>query len=723
MKNKFSVLLIASIISILVCENANAQYLSIGNDTTMCQLGAFNLTAVVDTAGVPCDPSLSVDLQIDDNWYGYPIDIGFPFTFYGNTYNQCVVGSNGDISFNLALATTPNYTYNTWPINAAFPSATPADLLNSISCPWEDLYPYAGGTLSYTYKGLAPNRRFIVSWDNVAMFSCTTTLFTGQIVLHETSNLIDIIITQKNACGWNGGAAIEGTQNSTASIADVVPGRNYPTNWTAANDEYRYTPNGTGPYQVASIPYNPNPVYPMIITWFENGSQIQLGGMSCPVNPSTTTTYSAILDWCVDDTATMTVNFDPMTLNISGSTNPSCANAMDGSITAAAAGTAPYNYVWTDPNGNVVQSDLGVSGTSALLNAGVGTYTVNATGALGCQLQQTQTLTAAPFAAEFTWTPTGYCQNKMVQFQDQSTGVIPIAWNWDFGDGSPISMDQNPSHIYIDSGMFTVKFINAVVGGCTDTVTHIVQVWPAPIASFTSAPASVCVGQGLTLIDKSSYYPVQWDWSFGDTSANGSGSVTHHAYAMPGTYSISLIVTDSLCGNDTIGGFIDVLSYPIANIGNDTSVCKGSVVKLDAGVSGVDYVWSTGATTQSITVSPNKPSEYNVTLNNHGCTFNDAIEIGILCEMYIPNAFSPNRDGTNDIFIPFGSEVTHVYMRVYNRWGQMVYAGSSSDKSYKGWNGYIGSDEAAVGVYSYVISATFINNETKEYTGNVTLLR
>ena len=91
--------------------------------------------------------------------------------------------------------------------------------------------------------------------------------------------------------------------------------------------------------------------------------------------------------------------------------------------------------------------------------------------------------------------------------------------------------------------------------------------------------------------------------------------------------------------------------------------------------------------------------------------------------MYIPNAFSPNRDGTNDIFIPFGTEVTYVSMRVYNRWGQMVYSGSSDNKGYKGWNGYFGTDEASVGVYSYIISATFINNETKEYKGNVTLIR
>ena len=132
------------------------------------------------------------------------------------------------------------------------------------------------------------------------------------------------------------------------------------------------------------------------------------------------------------------------------------------------------------------------------------------------------------------------------------------------------------------------------------------------------------------------------------------------------------------------------------------------------------YLWSTGATTQTITVTPQKASEYNVIVNNHGCTYNDAIEIGILCEVYIPNAFSPNRDGINDLFIPFGTEVIEIHTRIYNRWGQIVYSG---DDLKKGWNGYFGSQEAGIGVYTYVIKATFINNETKEYKGNITLLR
>ncbi|MEI7802469.1 MAG: PKD domain-containing protein [Bacteroidota bacterium] len=702
-----------------LAENSNAQFI-IGNDTTVCSI-PFTLQSGGNTGsgGTATYLDCSNFIGCDDGYCITPINLGFSFTFYGNTYTQCVFGSNGVVNFDISLAGT----YCQWPISNAIPSSS--NPTNAIMFPWQDIYyPAAAGNtafMSYATYGTAPNRYAVFDMCFVPMFSCNSLLTSQQVILYETTNIIEMHITNKPLCAtWNSGAGIEGIQNSTGTSADWVSGRNYPTQWSTSNDGYRFTPNG-GTYTVTSIPYAPVPMNAAnVIGWYENGILIG-NGNSISVNPPVgTTQYVAIANTCggpANDT--MLLTYDPLTLSET-KINPTCANAANGSITATAAGTAPYTYIWKDSTGAVLQTDANVSGPATLSNLYMGPYSVTVIGSLGCQIQHFDTLTAAFFQAAFISTPTGYCQYKDLQFQDQSIGVTPIGWGWDFGDGT-YSVSQNPTHLYVDSGLFDVSMIIMVPGGCSDTVTNTIQVWPAPIAAWSVSPLTICVNQQLTFSDHSSYYPKQWDWNFGDTStANGTGSTSTHSYYQAGMYTVTLVETDSLCGNDTSVGFINVNAYPITNIGNDTAVCKGTQLVLDAGIPNMVYLWSTGATSQKITVTPQKATEYNVTLNNHGCVYNDAIEIGILCELYIPNAFSPNRDGTNDVFMTFGTEVTEVHIRIYNRWGQLVYSG---DDLKKGWNGYMGTQEAAVGVYTYDIKATFINNETKEYKGNLTLLR
>ncbi len=712
----FTVILILNFNS----KNSFGQF-TIGNDTTICSI-PFTLHTGGNTGFGGSSTFLDCNNfnGCDDGYCITPINIGFSFTYYGNTYTQCVFGSNGIVNFDISNAGA----YCQWPISSAIPSGS--DPTNSIMFPWMDIYyPAAAGNtafMSYATFGTAPNRYTVFDMCSVPMFSCNALLTSQQVILYETTNIIEMHLTDKPLCAtWNSGAGIQGVQNSTGTLADWVPGRNYPTQWIISNDGYRFSPNG-GTYTVTAIPYAPVPMNATGgVTWYENGVNVGTGD-SLVVNPPIgVTQYIAIANVCggvAHDT--MNLTYDPLTLAVT-KTNPTCANAANGSITATANGSSgSYTYIWKDSTGAVLQTDANVSGPSTLSNLYIGPYSVTLIGSLGCTIQHFDTLTAAFFQADFAFTPTGYCQYKTLQFNDLSIGVTPIGWGWSFGDGT-YDVTQNPTHLYVDSGLVDVTMIIVVPGGCSDTVTHTVQVWPAPIASWSVSPLTICVNQQLTFTDHSSYYPKSWDWSFGDTSTiNGTGATASHNYHEAGIYTVTLVETDSLCGNDTSIGFVNVNAYPVSYIGADTSVCKGTQLVLDAGIPNMVYLWSTGATTQTITITPQKTSEYSVTLDNHGCTYNDAIEIGILCELYIPNAFSPNRDGYNDMFIVFGTEVTEVHIRIYNRWGQMVYSG---DDLKKGWNGYVGSQEAALGVYTYVIKATFINNETKEYKGNLTLIK
>lgn len=173
--------------------------------------------------------------NIDDTWSD-TIPVGFDFYFFGQHYNQLVVGTNGVVSFNLSYANQ----YCQWPINAGIPS--PSLPTHSIMFPFQDTDPGQGGTIAHQVYGTPPNRAFVLSFSNVPMFSCNNLLHTSQLVLYETSNNIDIFIENKPLCpNWNAGAAILGIQDS--ATAYVVPGRNFPTQWTAQNEGWRFAPD------------------------------------------------------------------------------------------------------------------------------------------------------------------------------------------------------------------------------------------------------------------------------------------------------------------------------------------------------------------------------------------------------------------------------------------------------------------------------------------------
>ena len=159
--------------------------------------------------------------------------------------------------------------------------------------PWQDWHPGlcapAGSCVKYQTIGTAPNRKFIVSWNNVPMFSCTWLLGKFQIVLNETTNIIENHLTNKPNCpAWAGGTATQGVHGPGGTIAFTAPGRNS-TAWTTANESTRFVPNG--------------------IIWYNPFGAIVGYGDTLVVSPAVTTTYTAFLNSCsgIDYEADITV--------------------------------------------------------------------------------------------------------------------------------------------------------------------------------------------------------------------------------------------------------------------------------------------------------------------------------------------------------------------------------------------------------------------------------
>ena len=165
----------------------------------------------------------------DDATHG-PFNIGFTFAFFGNNYTQFYVGSNGWIGF--SAGQTTGYTAQFIP-NAGSPK-------NTILADWEDLYP-GSANIYYQTIGTAPNRKLVVSFNNVPHYGCRSNLHTFQFVLYETTNVIDINTVNKPLCGSNN--ATQGLVNSAGTTVVPVDGRNA-SQWSVnVAETKRFTPD------------------------------------------------------------------------------------------------------------------------------------------------------------------------------------------------------------------------------------------------------------------------------------------------------------------------------------------------------------------------------------------------------------------------------------------------------------------------------------------------
>ena len=242
-----------------------------GDEVTLTASFANPEDYLIKGIGFDTIPVSSQAVQIapinDDNSYG-PFSMGFDFTFFNNPYSEFYIGSNGWISFK--------------------PNPGSSDPWNTEAIPNPDIhYPHAAimpayrdwnptmfqgiSGIYYEYTGTAPNRKVVVTWKNISLFSCTGVHGDFQVVLYENGNMFDINLSNVPNCeGWNFGRGVCGIQNETGTTAYTIPGRNN-TLWEAENETWRF--------------------YPALIDWY-NSSNVLLGsGMEITVNPETSVIY------------------------------------------------------------------------------------------------------------------------------------------------------------------------------------------------------------------------------------------------------------------------------------------------------------------------------------------------------------------------------------------------------------------------------------------------
>lgn len=327
-----------------------------------------------------------------------------------------------------------------------------------------------------------------------------------------------------------------------------------------------------------------------------------------------------------------------------------------------------------------------------------GTYSVTVTSA--CE-EQTDAI-QVDYLPEITASleDAGLCQGESLTLDVSTTGATYL---WQDG-----SSDATVS--VTEAGIYTVT----ITTPCEESVltATIELVNETPMVSL-GPDTSLCYGETLNLdieLPGATYV-----WQDGSTSGN-------YTVSESGEYAVTV---SNACGVVSDAIAVHVFEPLSVDLGRDTFLCPGTNLVLDAThPSATFYQWQNNSEASTFPVSA--PGVVSVIVGNECETVSGSLEVleCEVCEVYVPNAFSPNDDGINDQFLPFSDCMLEEYeLKIFDRWGSIVF---ESDAPTKGWTGAARSEKTGTGVYVWMLRFTVIeNNQPREVemSGDVLVVR
>jgi gliding motility-associated-like protein len=548
-----------------------------------------------------------------------------------------------------------------------------------------------GGTPGYTY-----------SWNTIPVQ--TTPTATGL-----TAGTYTVTITDANGCTLTTSCIVNNIPGETVSIASSVNvSCNGGNNGSATPLVTGGTPNYT--YSWSTIP----------VQTTSNATGLTAGTYTLTVTDA---------NGCIA-TASVTISQPPvLTVTTSAPTNVLCNGGNNGSdIATPNGGTGPYTYSW---NTIPVQTTPNANGLTA------GTYTITVTDANGCTATASTTITQPPaltlVAAGFPVTCNGGNNGQGTAIPAGGTPGYTYAWSNGFNGAN----DNN-----LTAGNY--KIIVTDANGCSvDTTVTVTQ--PAPIVvAFNADTINGCAPLCTGLVDGTSDpngTVTKWSWTYSDGGSDTTKD-PRHCFNAPGSYDVSLSVTDNhgCAGSLTINNMITVYSFPVPafTMGpQPTTIENPTITFTDKSTDAygiASWLWNFADPLNDAPSSQQNPSHtygdtgtFCATLtvtNIHGCkdSITECLIINPQYELYIPDAFSPDGDGKNDIFQPKGEYMSSYKMYIFDRWGMLLFY---TDDFNKGWNGTVnnGSTICQQDTYVYMIEATDNLGQQHKYIGKVTLLK
>ncbi len=456
------------------------------------------------------------------------------------------------------------------------------------------------------------------------------------------------------------------------------------------------------------------------------------------------------------DSVIHTVIVKPKPLLTANTLTHAICGLNSGSVIAnVSGGTAPYTYDWTPGNGN----------TASLSGLTAGTFTVTVNDAEGCKDTASTLIMAlgTPPHAGFNLSPVCVGSSALIVNTSVAQANDPIvSWNWSMPNATPSNTtSQNPSLLYNNAGTYTISLLALTAAGCKDSITQTIVIKPKPQALFTANNAGCtmfCTTYSNT--STSAYGNItSWQWSFpGGTPPVSGQDQPHVCYQFPGSYDVTLTVTDSIGCTDTktIPAFINAYPQPEANfIINETSPEEILDPRINLthlwSADVTQFQWNFGDNSGLNTTDINPGHSYNngnndfqtylISLhvqNQYGCK--DSIELPVyitpVFTFYMPNSFTPGNDDGNNEFFGKGMGIKQYTIEIFDRWGNLIWncyeTGTNrlyDDNEHEGmpsackWDGKYKGNYVQQDTYVWKVNLTDIFGIKRNYKGIVSIIK
>ncbi len=351
------------------------------------------------------------------------------------------------------------------------------------------------------------------------------------------------------------------------------------------------------------------------------------------------------------------------------------------------------------------------------------TYTVVATDAYGCRDTAAIEVVVKPYTeAEFSVHFTPCTFPAVVSFENESEHAVH--YFWDFGNGFT-STEPELQQIYTEPGYYTITLVAIDSSSCNGADTMQFEIFlPPPASVSVSGSDTICLGQQL-LLQAAGGVSYSWSPPYGLSDPYSPSPWANPE--MGTTYTV--IATDSNGCADTATVFIEVFPPASIDAGPDGIADIGRTPVLNPYIPpGGSFYWTPTEGLSCVTcLSPQANPEFNTTYYLHytdpyGCTYIDSMQVLVSPSVFIPNAFTPNGDGLNDVFFPQVRNLSHYEFFVFNRWGELIFTSTTAGD---GWDGTIKGRQAPLDVYVWRIDySDFIEpGITRTKRGHVTLVR
>ncbi len=322
------------------------------------------------------------------------------------------------------------------------------------------------------------------------------------------------------------------------------------------------------------------------------------------------------------------------------------------------------------------------------------------------------------------------CSNA-VSFSD-SSAKNPVSWKWYFGDGDSSNV-KNPVHVYNASNTYNVTLVAMNSFGCKDTA--VVQVDFASVKTTISAPTKICRGTSAQLLATGGF---EYHWLPTTGLDNPDIPNPQATPTVTTTYTVAIKLVNSLgdtCSQtlSTTVTVIDISSLILSATADKDTLFAGESTIIHAltdttfKIKWDPVIGVENPTAFDTKVTPAVTTTYTVTIiGSSGCTKSDTVTIYVISNecgketVFVPNTFTPNGDGKNDMLFARSNNFKSAYFAVYNRWGELVF---ETTDFHKGWDGNYKGMKADPAVFAWYVKGTCLNGNEFFKKGNVTLMR